>query len=206
MSCGPIRNEVDEERDSGNQPKRLRKHYTSRFQGAFEHVLCDEGHRLRNAHTRNAVAVRLLRAGFLWLITATPLLNAYRDMVGLLHLLWRDAWREDLSDQDQQMVKSLEELEIFTTCETWGQADPKWRLLLEPHLFNKLFESGTVDVRKHCQMVENLLCLRRSHASKIPHSSAPEKFVLLNSVVRRHWVINNAHYVLQRVRSEIRHG
>ena len=182
-----IEEEESENDEPGDKPK-SRKVFVSKFEGAFENVICDKAHRLQNPHSQNTVAVRLLRSGFLWLVTATPYLNSYRDTVGLLHLLWRDAWEDDLTKEDKEKLKDLVDLDIFSASEQWSATDPKRRMLLNPSLTGQLYEPGAVDVKRHSKKIEDLVCLRRSHASTIPHSGVPDKEIKLRSLLKRHWV------------------
>lgn len=172
--------------EKGHQ--KYRNVYSSRFQGAFENVICDEAHRIRNPATRNATAVRLLRSGYMWLVTATPMLNSRRDMVGLLHLLWRQAWRADLSQGDRDAVGQPRNTDIYEDSEAWPRFDPKMRILLDPLNFQTLCNGGLLMARQHYSKVEDIVCLRRSHASQIPHSGVPKGYVQLRSVIKRHFV------------------
>jgi hypothetical protein len=52
-----------------------RKKYSSRFEGIFEVVLLDEGHRFRYTWTRIYAAVKHLNADIHWFLTGTPIQN-----------------------------------------------------------------------------------------------------------------------------------
>lgn len=63
---------VQEERDNGNL--------------AFEWIVCDEGHRLKNPSTKIARCVRGVRAGHRLLLTGTPVQNNLMEMWALFDL------------------------------------------------------------------------------------------------------------------------
>ncbi|KAK2067652.1 hypothetical protein P8C59_001368 [Phyllachora maydis] len=57
------------------------------FQKEWRRVVLDEGHQIRNAHTKAAEAACLLKAKSRWVLTGTPIINNIRDLHSLLKFL-----------------------------------------------------------------------------------------------------------------------
>ena len=62
-------------------------HSPSLFQGAWDRIVLDEAHKIRNANGKVAVYARRVKAPLRWVITGTPLVNSLRDVVSLLAFL-----------------------------------------------------------------------------------------------------------------------
>lgn len=59
----------------------------SLFMREWDRVVLDEGHKIRNGKGLVAKAVRKIVAGVRWVVTGTPLVNSFRDVVALLAFL-----------------------------------------------------------------------------------------------------------------------
>lgn len=66
--------------------------FQSKFPGKIYRMVVDEGHAVRHPDSGISRAVKLLRPNFLWLVTATPLLNKTRDFYGYSHLFYDKTW------------------------------------------------------------------------------------------------------------------
>jgi SNF2 family DNA or RNA helicase len=56
----------------------------SMFAYAWDRVVLDEAHKIRNPNGQLAMALRMVRAPIRWAVTGTPLVNSMRDIVSLL--------------------------------------------------------------------------------------------------------------------------
>ncbi len=84
----------------------------------FERVFLDEGHMVRNPDTATWEAVSWLRPRFYHIISATPLLNGLKDLVGLLGLLDpQDLW------EDNNLMDDLEISDRIDTFDPWLESD-----------------------------------------------------------------------------------
>ena len=65
--------------DNGNeafmQEEQSKSVYVSNAEGFFGMIIGDEGHRCRHAATKTHASLKLLKAKYVWLITATPVIN-----------------------------------------------------------------------------------------------------------------------------------
>lgn len=52
-----------------------KKIYTSSWQGVFDIVIMDEGHKLRHPFTKTYASIKMLKANVHWFLTATPVIN-----------------------------------------------------------------------------------------------------------------------------------
>lgn len=61
--------------------------YGPLFQTAWRRVILDEGHVIRNARTRTALAACDLKAEIRWVITGTPIVNNIKDLYSMVKFL-----------------------------------------------------------------------------------------------------------------------
>lgn len=62
-----------------------KKVYTSSWQGVFDIVIMDEGHKLRHPFTKTYASIKMLKANVHWFLTATPVIN---DSMVSASLFW----------------------------------------------------------------------------------------------------------------------
>lgn len=63
-------------------------------------IICDKAHFVKNPRSETHLIVHGLKKEFLLLVTATPLLNSVRDMLGYLGIIWRPEWPFGYTDLD----------------------------------------------------------------------------------------------------------
>jgi hypothetical protein len=56
----------------------------------FENVIVDEGHCIKNPSSLIHASIRALTANFKLIVTGTPLMNGYRDVLGYMRFAWKD--------------------------------------------------------------------------------------------------------------------
>ncbi|RMZ74706.1 hypothetical protein DV738_g5689, partial [Chaetothyriales sp. CBS 135597] len=66
--------------------------YMNPMRGRFCRVVCDEGQKIKNPHTKIHVGIWYSFAPHYWIISATPMLNSVVDLLGYLWLFWRSSW------------------------------------------------------------------------------------------------------------------
>ncbi|KAH8422486.1 uncharacterized protein LDX57_000239 [Aspergillus melleus] len=64
--------------------------------GAFDRVICDQGHQVKDPESGRHQSVALLGASHYWFITATPLWNRPGDLQGYLKILHRSSFDESI--------------------------------------------------------------------------------------------------------------
>ena len=185
--------DVEDQSDNDNDgshdrviPSEEAKSWESFCPGVFGRVICDEAQRLKNPFTHSHISVARLRAPILNFLTATPMINRPIDLVGFLHLVWKDEFEiEDGQSQDgadDNMVDTS-----FSINQEFEQAKAKLALtplsspdsmrpflhFLNPARFVSLMNTpggGQVDPRvSHLVLpvILQLLQLRRTLASSI---------------------------------------
>ncbi len=73
------RNDKD---DTGTKPEDDVTVHSSKWGGLFIRWICDEGHKLKNCRTQNAISIEKLYAPKKWIVTATPMINRVEDLLG----------------------------------------------------------------------------------------------------------------------------
>jgi hypothetical protein len=111
--------------------------YTSRFPRKVYRVIVDEGHVVRHPGSGISRAIKLLQPSFLWLMTATPLLNKTRDFYGYSQLLYNNDWSLDLS-RDFTKLSTLEKYEK-------AQSEHEVLELFNPLYIRRLATKGHLD-------------------------------------------------------------
>ncbi|KIV83521.1 hypothetical protein PV11_05541 [Exophiala sideris] len=71
-------------------------HYLNQFSKVFHHVVLDEGHLAKNPATKLSKMIRLLEPVCFWILTGTPMPNEAIDYAGLMKVLWRNEWLQEL--------------------------------------------------------------------------------------------------------------
>lgn len=79
--------EIDE--DDEDQGDLDPSDYYSRISGLFSRVVIDEAHYIKRSNTLTNLAVDLLAADVVILLSGTPMANGVADLHGLLYVLWR---------------------------------------------------------------------------------------------------------------------
>lgn len=150
--------------DDPNQVVRHR----SRLRGCFARVICDEGHKLKNPRTTTWRAVARLEVDCRWLVTATPMVNRDEDLGGLLQLLYRPEWEDDLDNHDHATLCNADfDVERYRKA----ARDPqhiRYRMVLKPDCFlNLLADPETVLVERAevIRIILELVQLRRSYST-----------------------------------------
>ena len=110
--------DVDDDEDKNSDVEEMdeseAQKYSSRAEGLFEWVICDEAHKLHSPKTKTSLSVSRLRAPHLILLTATPMINKPADLYGILTQIWREEWAfvkdEDDEEEPEQGPKEAERL------------------------------------------------------------------------------------------------
>ena len=129
--------------------------FHSRWEGIFEVVLLDEGHKLRHTWTRLYAGVKELKANVHWFLTGTPIqndakvrpytrmkdctlisdTNPWQDVLGPLQILWTKAEKTILEVPER--LKWLEEnannsFECFPTADSLGATAWQRLIIVDP--------------------------------------------------------------------------
>ena len=147
--------------------------YRSRYRGLFHRVVCDEGHRVKNPATNANRSVYLVGAPHIWILSATPMINKPSDLIGYLHLLFDEAWR------DPAPVNLGDAVEYYTAMDYSAPVEERL-YQLDPVLFGKLTVHGKMGTWAAFQAIPKILSLlqiRRSMASVLTviRNGAPEE-------------------------------
>ncbi len=154
--------------------------YTSLFPNMFARFVLDEGHVVRHPNSGISRAAKLLAPSFLWIVTATPLLNKTRDFYGYSQLLYNSEWPLDLRDEFVRL----------STVEKFEQAKTNDEILelFNPLYIRRLATKGHIDAALAALTIPVLLrrcMIRRTGHTKIRgrkiSESIPRKHI--NSVV-----------------------
>lgn len=65
----------------------VRNEYSTLLAGCFQRVVLDEGTKVKNLQTLTSNMVVLLKAPYIWVLTAIPTMNRAINYIGYLHLL-----------------------------------------------------------------------------------------------------------------------
>lgn len=157
------------------------KVYANIFQHLFYRAIFDEGHKLKNAETRNFFAAYTVFAPKVWYVTATPMINRISDLLGYLNFWWKASWLEDLEVlDDYSLPASPETRYIDDTIQDIEQQCPNYMAkyrgqhlyLFDPKAFSKLYNKGSLDGGRTTSTVLKAVLtrvsLRWTMASKIP--------------------------------------
>ncbi len=145
--------------EQDNSYEKFLVNFSSRFPQKFFRVVIDEGSVVRNPSSGISRAVKLLEAPFLWIMSATPLLNKTRDFYGYSQLLYNVNWELDLSEEffKQKTIEKFskatdddEFLELFNPIHirrlaTNGHLDPSVAAVVIPVLLRKCMIRRTAD-------------------------------------------------------------
>jgi hypothetical protein len=129
---------------------------------AFERVICDEGHKVKNPSTHQARAISQLQAKYKWILSATPLINKAVDLLGYLVLLWQPEWAGDWDEYDT----------LVDAYKSVKDDDPVERRLfiLDPRRFRKVESKGVVNqeaIYYALPRIHALLEMRRTMATEM---------------------------------------
>ena len=125
--------------------------FSSAFVDLFYRVIYDEGYKLKNPKTRNFTAVETLYAPYLWITTATPMINRVDDLLGYLCLFWKPEWLDDLDDLDGWVgPNKLESRYKESVLASLAEEAPKYHALygghplfvFDPRAFATLLNTG----------------------------------------------------------------
>jgi hypothetical protein len=109
-----------------------------------------------------------------WIVTATPLINSFDDLLGLLSLLWRPEWQAELPPQLRERVLQPG----YSIFDEWPDnlMDPKARLAANPRAIQSVLDDNWGDVeplKTAFPKVAALIQLRRSMATAIRNGPGP---------------------------------
>lgn len=119
-------------------------------------VICDEGHIIKNPMSLSHMLVDSIRRDFTLVVTATPLLNSIRDILGFLNVIWRPEWPFGYTTADEVAA------EHFYTQETWSriaadEKDQSYRVTPERILSGglmKIADMGPVELQSQARFTK----------------------------------------------------
>ena len=151
--------------------------YASYLTGIFGRVCVDEAHLLKEINTYLNLAVSLLNARCIVLITGTPMINKAADYAGLLHLLYRQQLNEDDREPDIKDFDAFNDWDQRRTSKGKSTSTvvdfPDHQYLLRPDSFRKLMrpQAGEpldpVTAHRIIRPILRMVQLRRVMASSV---------------------------------------
>ncbi|KAI9769012.1 MAG: hypothetical protein M1839_003842 [Geoglossum umbratile] len=140
----------------------------SRLEGLFGRCILDEGHMVKRILTKAHRSIVEAHIQYRWIVTATPLINSFYDLLGLLSLLWRPEWQAELPPQLRERVSQPG----YSIFDEWPNnlMDPRARLAANPRAIQSVLGDNWSDVeplKTAFPKVAALIQLRRSMATII---------------------------------------
>lgn len=129
-------------------------------QTSWRRVILDEGHVIRNARTRTAVAACALKAEARWVLTGTPIVNNIKDLHSMIRFL--------------RLTGGIQDPEIFNTVITrpLGFGDHRAEMLLQ-----SLMSGLCLRRRKDMKFVDLKLPPKSEYVHRIPfHAEEKKKY------------------------------
>lgn len=133
------------------------------FKTSWRRVILDEGHVIRNARTRTAVAACELKAEARWVITGTPIVNSIKDLYSMVKFL--------------RLTGGVQDAEVFNTvlARPLGLGDRRAETLLQS-LMSDLCLRRTKDMK----FVDLKLPPKSEYVHRIPfHAEEKKKYEAL---------------------------
>ena len=146
--------------------------------GLFDRVVLDEGTKVKNPQTLASNMVVLLKASYIWVLTATPMMNRAIDYVGYLFLLWQPDMQLEMEDEPVDTKELYTDSELIPTKTAaylrGGKYDYRkhhrrlWRL--NPYAFKHVMSQQQVDLTaltafEVLRGITQLITLRRTQAT-----------------------------------------
>lgn len=161
--------ELDDDDVAGSESISKKTVFASQLRHLFSRVVCDEGHRVKNASTSTHRAVYTLYAPHIWVVTATPMVNRVADFLGYLNLFWKKQWRVAVEGDSDWRTLYTADFESFMRKERPDEFVEDLALwVLDPRSFAALVNSGRLVgevARDVLSKILPLLQLRRTMAS-----------------------------------------
>lgn len=130
------------------------------FQISWRRVILDEGHVIRNARTRTAVAACGLKTEARWVLTGTPIVNNIKDLYSMVKFL--------------RLTGGIQDPEIFNTviARPLGFGDHRAEMLLQ-----SLMSDLCLRRRKDMKFVDLKLPPKSEYVHRIPfHVEEKKKY------------------------------
>ena len=166
--------------DEGEAYETFLINYRSLIENKAYRVIIDEGHVVRHPGSGIARATKLSKPDYVWIVSATPLLNKTRDFYGYSHLFYDSEW--DLKLDEEWLKNSI--IDRFSAASTKHQ----YLELFNPVNFRRLAVNGHINPMTAALIIPVLLrscMIRRTVYTEIEGQSVgvdfPTKYV--NSVV-----------------------
>jgi SNF2 family DNA or RNA helicase len=93
-------------------------------------IYLDEGHLVKNISSFKHRATVTVETEYRWILTATPLINRKEDILGLLHILWREEWAQTPLEKGHDRVRDIWHL------------DRRRRLALNPAAVRRMLQTA----------------------------------------------------------------
>ncbi|KAL8834745.1 MAG: hypothetical protein Q9170_003622 [Blastenia crenularia] len=165
--------------------------FRSKWKGIFECIWLDEGHKIRHAITRINASILLLDAPFLWVLTATPVINSSYDILGPLHVMWQQVQKRLMGDQTKlDWLKEQPEstYHIFSRLDELPSNDVRRLIALDPNRIRALLDTRDVaEIAKFYHYLDDLVSIRRSTASVLHRAEGGEP-IPLSTMMPKHQV------------------
>lgn len=151
------------------------------FSMSWHRVILDEGHNIRNARAKCAIAACELKAESRWVLTGTPIVNSIKDLQSMVKFL--------------KLTGGIEEPEVFNTVITrpLAQGSPESEILLQ-----SLMQGICLRRKKDMAFVDLRLPPKSEYVHRITFR-AEEK-------TKYEALLSEAKGVLEKVQARSKHG
>ncbi|KAJ4389817.1 hypothetical protein N0V93_007289 [Gnomoniopsis smithogilvyi] len=151
------------------------------FSLSWHRVILDEGHNIRNARAKCALAACELKAEARWVLTGTPIVNSIRDLQSIVKFL--------------KLTGGIEEPEVFNTVITrpLAQGSPDGEVLLQ-----SLMQGICLRRKKDMAFVDLRLPPKSEYVHRITFRAEEKK--------KYEALLSEAKGVLEKVQAKTKHG
>ncbi|KAK6417219.1 hypothetical protein LTR81_009407 [Elasticomyces elasticus] len=171
-----------------------------RWAKVFGLAIWDEGHLIRSDSAQVHWMARKMKAGVNWILSATPTVNNASDLPNQAFLLW-DGIVNRFAGEDwlEHYMGRKKELEGDGNARIWDlydeiekdcagdPTDVRRLFLLNGPLLGRLFCSQDyAALAKYMPMIDQLMTLRRSGASKLPNGPREEDVLSLEAIMPKY--------------------
>ncbi|KAI4648529.1 uncharacterized protein J4E79_010151 [Alternaria viburni] len=173
------------------QKARIEKRYHSRWEKTFSVVIVDEATKIKSPASMRHIAIQRLKANRWVFVTATPMINKGTCILGPMAIIW-ETLKDRISQQnDTEETKwfreQLPDISVYNKANDLEDDDPHRLGVLNPYSAKLLLESENMPLVATCfPLIEQLMVLRRTTASRIPRDPSRKDFYSLRDLIKPH--------------------